>query len=283
MLCMTMYLSKFDLRSHVGHDVLLISSMSLVLFLLNISWSIIARSFFPKHKTNKPEELTAAPIISQSYLRSGSKSLGISHSLMIFSQFDPHDQDETHYEHLVEVYSSPLYASVIDGCLIETLRKMKELSRKLNNNLADLAVRGINAMIIFVFQNEEDDHSSTEALVNGGDDILTETLVNWRDDQSTHCCTQINLTNLLRLIRLTALLNEELLKQNRQLIDAFSQTIKSTKQTGSSSKEQNRQRMGLQAGFARAREVESNLNRCRSDLRMYSSHVQFTKVGFFFL
>lgn len=147
-----------------------------------------------------------------------------------------------------EVYSL-VFALGLDGCLIETLKKTGNLSCKLNDHLQDLALWGINAPITFVYQvsqcclteiwttygsprwpsaaqNEENDFSSHQALVNWQDTLYAKTQGNWRENQIPHTCTQIiNFTHVLCL-RLTTFLNKELLKQKNQLIDAFNWIIK---------------------------------------------------------
>ncbi|KAA1085704.1 hypothetical protein PGT21_016622 [Puccinia graminis f. sp. tritici] len=124
---------------------------------------------------------------------------------MIFSQCG-HNQDPTNYDHMAEACSSPAFSSVIDGSLLKTLRQTADLTRKFNENLDCLAIRGINSMVVFVFQNNADDCNLTEALVDWQEDVLIKNL-------------------------LTASLNEQLLKQNIQLINIFSRMIKAIKQS----------------------------------------------------
>ncbi|EFP82076.2 uncharacterized protein PGTG_07473 [Puccinia graminis f. sp. tritici CRL 75-36-700-3] len=132
---------------------------------------------------------------------------------------------------MAEACSSPEFSSVIEGSLLKTLRQTADLTRKFNENLDCLAIQGINSMVVFVFQNNADDCNLTEALVDWQEDVLIKNLVNWRDAQNTHTCMHLNLTNLLRVIQLTASLNKQLLKQNIQLINIFSRMIKAIKQS----------------------------------------------------
>ncbi|EFP88118.2 uncharacterized protein PGTG_12565 [Puccinia graminis f. sp. tritici CRL 75-36-700-3] len=92
---------------------------------------------------------------------------------------------------MAEVCSSPAFASVIDGSLLKTLRQTADLTRKFNENLDCLAVRGINSMVVFVFQNNADDCNLTEALVDWQEDVSIKNLVNWRDNQNTHSFNRV--------------------------------------------------------------------------------------------
>jgi hypothetical protein len=135
-------------------DSLAISSIFIALFvaLLFLGWPLLIQSFYPKFKEVEPEAPRILPSPSEITHQIRSKNVGISDSLLTFSEFGPNDHEVRHYDRLAEEYCCPDWVSVIDSHLIATLRRTGELTRKLNDHLEELALRGVNAMIIFVFQ-----------------------------------------------------------------------------------------------------------------------------------
>ncbi|KAI7935612.1 hypothetical protein MJO28_016483 [Puccinia striiformis f. sp. tritici] len=221
-------------------------------------------------KKEELDELSAVPIIPQIPLCRDSKNLGISDSLVTFSRFAPNNLEVMCYDRLAEACSCQELLCQINSRLIVTLRRTGEVTRKLNEVLEELAVRGINAM------NEQNLDSSTETLVNwGGRSIKTIINANQRYEQDTHTCTQINLTYLLSSINNVTSLNNKLILWNRQLISALAWSIESI---GNKSNQQMRQIVNFKAALAQAHMVQSGLEHWHWQLKLYAFNVRFTKT-----
>ncbi|KAI9600464.1 hypothetical protein H4Q26_000247 [Puccinia striiformis f. sp. tritici PST-130] len=221
-------------------------------------------------KKEELDELSAVPIIPQIPLCRDSKNLGISDSLVTFSRFAPNNLEVMCYDRLAEACSCQELLCQINSRLIVTLRRTGEVTRKLNEVLEELAVRGINAM------NEQNLDSSTKALVNwGGRSIKTIINANQRYEQDTHTCTQINLTYLLSSINNVTSLNNKLILWNRQLISALAWSIESI---GNKSNQQMRQIVNFKAALAQAHMVQSGLEHWHWQLKLYAFNVRFTKT-----
>ncbi|POV94421.1 hypothetical protein PSTT_16865 [Puccinia striiformis] len=257
-------------RLMLGALVLLITS------LIAISWPTLQR-----FQRKQPREHLAASITSQRAqipVPGDRKILSIADSLVTFSQFGANDQDVTRYDRLAKALSCPLLLQVIDSRLVEKLQQTGESTRKLNDDLEQLAVLGFHAMQIFVFQNKEDLRSSTEALVNWQDDSSTETVVNLREDQDTHdlqTCSQINLTNLLLLIEITTKSNKKVSKENDQLIIALNWSLEGM---GVGSEKEKYQLGELQEALAQAHKLQSASEHWRRNLKIYAMNVRSTKL-----
>ncbi|POW05270.1 hypothetical protein PSHT_10861 [Puccinia striiformis] len=234
-----------------------------------------------KIQRKQPREHLAASITSQRAqipVPGDRKILSIADSLVTFSQFGANDQDVTRYDRLAKALSCPLLLQVIDSRLVEKLQQTGESTRKLNDDLEQLAVLGFHAMQIFVFQNKEDLRSSTEALVNWQDDSSTETVVNLREDQDTHdlqTCSQINLTNLLLLIEITTKSNKKVSKENDQLIIALNWSLEGM---GVGSEKEKYQLGELQEALAQAHKLQSASEHWRRNLKIYAMNVRSTKL-----
>ncbi|KAI7936811.1 hypothetical protein MJO28_015710 [Puccinia striiformis f. sp. tritici] len=174
--------------------------------------------------------------------------------------------------------SCPLLLHVINSRLVERLQQTGKFTRKLNDNLKQLAVLGFHEMQMFVSQNKEDLQSSTEDLVNRQDDRPMETAVNLREDQDTHdlqTCSQINLTNLLLLIEITTKSNQKVSKENDQLIIALNRSLEGM---GVGSEKEKYQLGELQEALAQAHMLQSASEHWRRNLKIYDMNVRSTKL-----
>ncbi|KAH9443768.1 hypothetical protein Pst134EB_026162 [Puccinia striiformis f. sp. tritici] len=261
--------------SHLALTLLLIAIISLVV----LSWRILEKYLSTKIK--QQEQPKASPIISQRPripVRGDSQILSIADSLITFSQFGANNQDVTHYDCLAKAMSCALLLYVMDSCLVPALQQTGKLTRELNDNLEQLAVLGLNAMTMFVFQNEEDLRHLTEALVNWQDDSSTATVVNLQEYQETHStysCTQINLTNLLRLIKITVKSNEKISKENDILISSLNGSMEAM---GIRSERQKQQPEELQEALSQAHMLQSASEHWCRNLKIYVMNVNFTKL-----
>ncbi|KAA1102314.1 hypothetical protein PGTUg99_025305 [Puccinia graminis f. sp. tritici] len=173
--------------------------------------------------------------------RNGSKNLGIFDSIITFSQYGPNDLEFTDYD---------------------------RLAHTLNDHLHTLGIDGFNAMLVFVFQDGEGIHSSTEALVNG---TTNKTMTPTRN--------QRNLTALMQMIQVTRLLTNSALSHHDELINGFSQSIEKIEQAGTETSQQQRRLLAqLQRSVDLAFVVRSGLERWRRQLKLYGINVLSTQA-----
>jgi hypothetical protein len=148
-----MYFTNLNLPYHVLLNLLEIRDLLLVIIfslLLYISWTFFARSISSQYKEIKPEEPTTVPSVPQLSSQSCPKNLSISNSLIAFSQIGPNGF--RYYNHLAKIHGFPEFQHIMDSLLMAQLRQIGKLAWKLNDKLDELAVQGVNAMIIFVFE-----------------------------------------------------------------------------------------------------------------------------------
>ncbi|PLW39786.1 hypothetical protein PCASD_10699 [Puccinia coronata f. sp. avenae] len=123
--------------------------------------------------------------------------------LITFSHIDSNDYDPEEYDYMIETCINPKFPSKLDHHLLcSALRKTGDLTRRVKDNLEQLAIRGFHTMLMFAFEGEEDNHSPFD------------------DDQIEN-----QLENLLLFIRSTKLLNEKLSKEIQKVDEALGRII----------------------------------------------------------
>ncbi|PLW25752.1 hypothetical protein PCANC_17557 [Puccinia coronata f. sp. avenae] len=131
------------------------------------------------------------------------QTLGIYDSVITFSHIDSNDYDPEEYDYMIETCINPKFPSKLDHHLLcSALRKTGDLTRRVKDNLEQLAIRGFHTMLMFAFEGEEDNHSPFD------------------DDQIEN-----QLENLLLFIRSTKLLNEKLSKEIQKVDEALGRII----------------------------------------------------------
>ncbi|KAI7954076.1 hypothetical protein MJO28_006623 [Puccinia striiformis f. sp. tritici] len=232
-----------------------LSILSNIFLLLYISWKFIRLFISKPLKKSAPAE-PIRPIVLRGRRR---KTLGIFDSVITFSQWAPQDN----YACSIEFYTDPKFSSGIDMHLQELLRSTGKLARRCNDHLEELAIRGFDAMLSFVFPDEENLH-----------DASTVTLVNWQDDDRTCPSTQAVLNSLLNSIGIALSSAYELNKANRQLATALNLRMGIE---GGSKRPSKSEFQKLSNALVMVKSVQSNLEYWRRELRLYSLNVAFTK------
>ncbi|PLW28203.1 hypothetical protein PCANC_21439 [Puccinia coronata f. sp. avenae] len=184
------------------------------------------------------------------------KNLGIFDSLITFSQPNINAYNPAHYKSMIEACGDPKFPSGIDSELLcAALRKTCDLTRGVNDKLEQIAITGFHTMLMFAFEGDEDNDSRTES-----DRI------------------EKQLTNLLRLIQSTELLNEELSKEMQQLNTDLRHVLLVMDKIHGSAKFSGRFQVKLFFGEFDIFLDNKSAEYWRRELKLYSCNVQFTKI-----